>query len=161
MQNARSSLFFRAEDCFFAKIGFNVGEHGVAFPIKLFFNQEVSEMYSRIEVKKANDVVVVLCLDPKLNDEYTIQEWGDQLEAVAEMVTKALILDFNKVKFMSSSALRVLITLQKMTDLSKVPLLLCNLNDDIMEIFKITNLETIFKIRKGVDEAIRSLQYLK
>ena len=118
-------------------------------------------MYSRIEVNKVNDVVVVLCLDPKLNDEYTIQEWGDQLEAVAETVTTSLILDFSKVKFMSSSALRVLITLQKTTDLSSVPLLLCNLNDDIMEIFKITNLETIFKIRKGVDEAIRSIQYLK
>jgi anti-anti-sigma factor len=127
----------------------------------LFFSQEVLAMYSRIEVKKANDVVVVLCLDPKLNDEYTIQEWGDQLEAVAKTVTKALILDFSKVRFMSSSALRVLIILQKMTDLSNVPLLLCNLNDDIVEIFKITNLETIFKIRKGVDEAIRSLQYLK
>jgi len=118
-------------------------------------------MYSRIEVKKVNDVVVVECLDPKLNDEYTIQEWGDQLEAVAETVTKALILDFNKVTFMSSSALRVLITLQKSTGLNSVPLLLCNLNDDILEIFKITNLETIFKIRKGLDEAIRSLQYIK
>jgi len=117
-------------------------------------------MYSRIEVKKVNDVVVVECLDPKLNDEYTIQEWGDQVGSVAETVTKALILDFGKVKFLSSSALRVLITLQKTTDLNGVPLLLCNLNDDIKEIFKITNLETIFKIRKGAEEAIRSLQYL-
>jgi len=122
---------------------------------------EVSAMYSRIEIKKVRDVVVVVCLDPKLNDEYTIQEWGDQLGVVAETVTKALVIDFSKVQFMSSSALRVLITLQKTTDLSNVPLLLCNLNDDIMEIFKITNLETIFKIRKGMDEAIRSLQYIK
>lgn len=118
-------------------------------------------MYSRIEVKKVNDVIVVYCLDPKLNDEYTIQEWGDQVTAVAESVTKALILDFSKVKFMSSSALRVLITLQKTTDAAGLPLLLCSLNDDILDIFKITNLETIFKIRKGADEAIRSLQYLK
>ena len=118
-------------------------------------------MYSRIEVKKINDVIVVVCLDPKLNDEYTIQEWGDQVTAVAESVTKALILDFSKVQFMSSSALRVLIKLQKTTDLSGVPLLLCCLNDDILEIFKITNLESIFKIRKGIDEAIRSLQYIK
>jgi anti-anti-sigma factor len=118
-------------------------------------------MYSRIEVKNVNDVVVVVCLDPKLNDEYTIQEWGDQVGTVAETTTKALVIDFSKVKFMSSSALRVLITLQKTTSLSNVPMLLCNLNEDILEIFKITNLETIFKIRKGVDEAIRSLQYIK
>ena len=118
-------------------------------------------MYSRIEVKKINDVIVVVCLDPKLNDEYTIQEWGDQVTDVAESVTKALILDFSKVQFMSSSALRVLIKLQKTTDLSGVPLLLCCLNDDILEIFKITNLESIFKIRKGIDEAIRSLQYIQ
>jgi len=118
-------------------------------------------MYSRIEVKKVNDVVVVGCLAPKLNDEYTIQEWGDQVGIVAETVTKALIIDFSRVQFMSSSALRVLITLQKTTDLSNVPLLLCNLNDNLMDIFKVTNLETIFKIRKGVDEAIRSLQYIK
>lgn len=118
-------------------------------------------MYSRIEVKKVNDVIVLLCLDPKLNDEYTIQEWGDQVTAVAETVSKALIIDFTKVKFMSSSALRVLITLQKTTDANKVPLLLCGMNDEILDIFKITNLDTIFKIRKGTEEAIRSLQYLK
>jgi len=143
------------------KIGFNGRNTEFLLPTKPFSSQEVPAMYSRIEVKKVNDVVVVLCLDSKLNDEYMIQEWGDQLEAVAETVTKALILDFGKVEFMSSSALRELITLQKTTDLNGVPLLLCSLNDDIMGIFKITNLETIFKIRKGVDEAIRSLQYLK
>ena len=140
---------------------FNERECEVSVFIQLFSSQEVLVMYSRIEVKQVNDVVVVICLDPKLNDEFTIQEWGDQLETVAETVTKALIIDFSKVKFMSSSSLRVLITLQKTTDLTSVPLLLCNLNDDIMEIFRITNLESIFKIRKGVDEAIRSLQYLK
>ena len=117
-------------------------------------------MYSRIEVKQVNDVIVIHCLDPKLNDEYTIQEWGDQLTAAAETVTKALVLDFTKVRFMSSSALRVLITLQKTTDTNNVPLLLCGLNDEILEILKITNLDTIFKIRKGTEEAIRSLQYL-
>jgi anti-anti-sigma factor len=118
-------------------------------------------MYSRIEVRKVDNVVVLHCLDSKLNDEYTIQEWGDQMTAVAESVTKALIIDFTKVQFMSSSALRVLITLQKTTDTNGIPLLLCGLNDDIVEIFKITNLDTIFKIRKGAEEAIRSLQYLK
>ncbi|MCL2624945.1 MAG: STAS domain-containing protein [Planctomycetaceae bacterium] len=117
-------------------------------------------MYSRIEVKKVNDAVVVECLDTKLNDEYMIQEWGDQIGEVAETVTKSLILDFNKVVFLSSSALRVLITLQKTTESGGIPLLLCNLNDNIREIFKITNLESIFKIRKGLEEAIRSLQYI-
>ena len=120
-----------------------------------------SGMYSRIEVKKVDNVIVIYCLDPKLNDEYTIQEWGDQVTSVAETVTHALILDFTKVRFMSSSALRILITLQKTTDTNGVPMLLCGLNDEILEILKITNLDTVFKVRKGPEEAIRSLQYIK
>ncbi|MCL2348566.1 MAG: STAS domain-containing protein [Planctomycetaceae bacterium] len=119
-------------------------------------------MLSRIETKKNNDVTVVTCLDMKLNDEYTIQEWGDQMMTVIESgECKKLVIDFTKVRFMSSSALRVLITVQKKTDFYQIPFLLCSLGDDILEIFKITNLDSIFEIRKGVEEAIRSIPYLK
>ncbi|MDR1492101.1 MAG: STAS domain-containing protein [Planctomycetaceae bacterium] len=115
----------------------------------------------RIEVKQISGCTVVRCLTSKLNDEYAIQEWGDELTQAAESVGKAFVVDFSQVMFMSSSALRALITLQKTVALQNVPLLLCGLNDSILEIFKITNLDSIFKIRKGTEEAIRSLQYLE
>ncbi|MDR1385378.1 MAG: STAS domain-containing protein [Planctomycetaceae bacterium] len=115
----------------------------------------------RTEIKQINDCTVVRCLTSKLNDEYAIQEWGDELMQAAKSPGKAFVVDFNQVMFMSSSALRVLITLQKTLALQDVPLLLCGLNDSILDIFKITNLDSIFKIRKGTEEAIRSLPYLE
>ncbi|MDR1958424.1 MAG: STAS domain-containing protein [Planctomycetaceae bacterium] len=118
-------------------------------------------MPPRIEVKKQADVTLVLCQDALLNDELAIQEWGDQLMSIVENGTcQKLVLNFEKVRLMSSSALRILIMLQKKTDAGEIPFILCGLRDEILEVFKITNLDTLFNIRKGPEEAIRSFPYL-
>ncbi|MBR0224606.1 MAG: STAS domain-containing protein [Thermoguttaceae bacterium] len=103
---------------------------------------------------------VVDCLDSKLNEELTIQAWGEELGNVLDSIPKncdRLVVNFRNVQFMSSSALRVLITLNTKARVKKVTLFLCAINANILEVFKITKLDSIFQIRPTENEAVNSM----
>ena len=111
----------------------------------------------RIDVKKVADITIATCCDVKLNDDMIIQEWGDQLLKLMDDTTcKKLLVNFERVLFMSSSALRALIKLNnKMKELG-TSLYLCGIDDNIMEAFRITRLDSVFTIKRNEDEGIRS-----
>ena len=116
---------------------------------------------SRIDVRKVADITIAICSDKRLNDDFVIQEWGDQLIAlVEEQKTKKLLVNFERVEFMSSSALRALITLSKKAKIEQTTLFLCGIHENIMEAFRITKLDTVFSIKKSEDEAIRTFTFL-
>ena len=103
---------------------------------------------------------VIDCLDAKLNEELTIQAWGEELNSIVANLPKdrdRVVVNFQNVQFMSSSALRVLITLNTKAKVQKVALFLCAICPNIMEVFKITKLDSIFKIRATETEAVNSL----
>ena len=116
-------------------------------------------MTQRIDVKNVANVTIATTLDMKLNDDLSIQEWGDQLLSLLEdSACKKLLVSFERVLFMSSSALRALITLNKKAKETKAALVLCGIDDNIMEAFRITRLDSVFKIMKNEDEGIRAFE---
>ncbi|MDR1964652.1 MAG: hypothetical protein LBQ50_12800, partial [Planctomycetaceae bacterium] len=77
----------------------------------------------RIDVKKVADITIASSRDMKLNDDLVIQEWGDQLLALFDdKACRKLLVNFERVLFMSSSALRALITLNKKAKEAKASL---------------------------------------
>ena len=111
----------------------------------------------RIDVKKVADITIATCRDMKLNDDLVIQEWGDQLIALLDdRACRKLLVNFERVLFMSSSALRALITLNKKAKEVQATLYLCGIDDNIMEAFRITRLDNVFQIKKNEDEGVRS-----
>jgi anti-sigma B factor antagonist len=111
----------------------------------------------RIDVKQVADITIATSRDMKLNDDLVIQEWGDQLLALLDdKACRKLLVNFERVLFMSSSALRALITLNKRAKEVKSMLLLCGIDDNIMEAFRITRLDNVFQIKKNEDEGVRS-----
>ncbi len=116
---------------------------------------------SRIDTKKVGDVTVAICRDMKLNDDLVIQEWGDQLlDLLENQKNTKLLVNFERVLFMSSSALRALITLNKKAKDAGASLVLCCIDDNIMEAFRITRLDTVFQIKKTEDEGTKMLALL-
>ena len=112
-------------------------------------------MTQRIEVKIVDGVTVASTLDMKLNEDLSIQEWGDQLVALFDdSACKKLLVSFERVLFMSSSALRALITLNKKAKEVKATLVLCGIDDNIMEAFRITRLDNVLKIKKNEEEGL-------
>ncbi|NOS99177.1 MAG: STAS domain-containing protein [Phycisphaerales bacterium] len=113
---------------------------------------------SHINVTKRDGVDVVEFVDRKILDELSISELGDQLRTVADATPAVrLILDFARVEHLSSAALGMLITLDKLVKERNGKLRLCNINPQIFEVFKITRLNKMFEIRKSVDDAMIGL----
>ena len=80
------------------------------------------------------------------------------LDSGASAQKPRMVLDFGNVAHMSSSALGVLITLNKRVRERKGELRLCNIQPAIYEIFVITRLNEIFQICPTRQEAIDSLR---
>lgn len=68
------------------------------------------------------------------------------------------VLDFAEVTYLSSSALGMLIGLQRRAVQRSAGLKLAGISDEIMEVFHITKLDTVFDIYKDVDAAVAAYQ---
>ena len=64
------------------------------------------------------------------------------------------VVDLSGVNFMSSAALRVLLTMAKRSTHSAKKIALAALSPEIQEVFRIANFTAIFKIVPTVDEAV-------
>jgi anti-sigma B factor antagonist len=116
----------------------------------------MSEQSQHLKVTAEGDVAVAELRDRKILDEVYITEIGNSLNELARPGCK-LVLDFQNVSNMSSSALGMLITLHKRVREREGQLRLCSIQPAIMEVFEITRLNEIFHICSSRAEAIQSL----
>lgn len=102
-------------------------------------------------------VLVVGFTDAKILDEAKIQQIGKELmELVPQATNSKLVLDFSGVSFMSSAMIGKLVLLHKKCKSSDVTMKVCNISDNVMEVFKITRLHKVFDIHKDRDKALAS-----
>ncbi len=109
----------------------------------------------KLLIHPLRDVTVVTFADASILDAQQVQQIGDELYALVDkQARRKIILDFEKVRFLSSSALGVLITLRKKADQIKAKILFCNLRAELRKVFKITNLEKLFEFYNSEEEAL-------
>jgi anti-sigma B factor antagonist len=102
----------------------------------------------RIEV--VDGVTVVRLAGPKL-----VVEASEPLSSlVDEGGHRRLLLDFAEVRFLSSVALGVLITLKHRVDAAGGQLKLCRLAPDLLELFRLTRMQELFAIHGDDREAL-------
>ena len=112
---------------------------------------------SRLEVEDIGDVTVVNFVDRKILDEQNIQIIGQQLfSLVDELGRRKVLLNFQKVEYLSSAALGKLITLNKKLLSAGGRLILCSINPQIFEVFEITKLDKFFNIQKEEQAALQA-----
>ncbi|MBP7936122.1 MAG: STAS domain-containing protein [Phycisphaerae bacterium] len=100
---------------------------------------------ARLLIHSIRDVTVVNIEDASILDLAQVESLGQQLyELVDDRNCRKLILDFTKVKFLSSSALGVLVNLQRKTSEIKGTLVICALRGELMKVFEITKLKKLF-----------------
>jgi len=111
----------------------------------------------RLEVEHIGDVTVVNFVDRKILDEQNIAIIGEQLfSLVEEEGRRNLLLNFGNVEYLSSAALGKFITLNKKLKDAGGRLILCNIDDNIYEVFEITKLDKFFKIVKDEQTALQA-----
>ena len=110
----------------------------------------------RLEVEDIGDVTVVNFTDKKILDEQNIQVIGEQLfSLVDELGRRKLLLNFSNVEYLSSAALGKFITLNKKVQAKSGKLVMCNINEDIFEVFEITKLDKFFTICDSEEQAAK------
>jgi len=111
----------------------------------------------RLEVEDYGDITVVNFIDRKILDEQNIQKIGEDLfSLVDELGRKKILLNFSNVEYLSSAALGKFITLNKKVQASQGKLIMCNISDDIYEVFEITKLNKLFNIQKEEQTALQA-----
>jgi anti-sigma B factor antagonist len=111
----------------------------------------------RLEVEDIGDVTVVNFVDRRILDEQNIQIIGEQLfSLVDEVGRRKLLLNFGNVEFLSSAALGKLIALHKKLQAVGGRLILCNIDQEIYEVFEITRLDKFFTIQKEEQAALQA-----
>ncbi len=93
---------------------------------------------------------------------------GDETDELRQQFAKAteadlqvLIIDLDKVSYLNSTALGVLISAHTNFAKRNAKVVLCNLSDSIENIFVVTKLTLVFSIFGSFDEAITNLDSAK
>ena len=113
---------------------------------------------SLIMANKVGDVGVANFLTSQVLDELNVQQLGQELnDLVDKEYMINLVVNFNKIKFLSSAVLGKLISLNKKIASQKGRLAFCCINPDIMQVFKITRLDKLISIYDDEDDAVKSV----
>ena len=113
---------------------------------------------SSLKSREEDGVLIVNFTDAKILDEARIQQIGTELmEMVAAASTnKKMLLNFQGVQFMSSAMIGKLVLLNKKAKTSEIELRFCNISPNVLEVFKITRLNKVFKILADEEKALKA-----
>ena len=83
---------------------------------------------------------------------------GEALRAYIERIeAPKVVLDLGSVQYLSSSALSMLLTTKSTATARGGQLCLANVGDELLEMLKVTKLDTVLRIHKSTDDAVQSL----
>lgn len=111
--------------------------------------------HKRIKISESGGVTVVNFADSKIIDEDEIQELGQELYELVERENyRRFVLNFSHVEFLSSAALGKLISFEKKVANREGELILTNIRPEIYEVFAITKLTKLFRIKDDEADAL-------
>lgn len=104
------------------------------------------------------DIMIVYFQDVRIIDETRIQSLGNELlDLVNNGKYNKIILNFQNVSFMSSAMIGKLIQFAKRCKTADIQLRLCNINENIEEVFELMKLNLVFDIDPDEEAAIEAL----
>jgi anti-sigma B factor antagonist len=107
----------------------------------------------QISVKTANEVKV-LAFEGSL-DTQTSSDALTQLTQLIEGGDRKILVNFEKLHYISSVGLRILLAAAKQLKTADGELRICDLNEVVKEVFDISGFSTIFKIFGTESEALK------
>ena len=105
-------------------------------------------------VEKRQNGVCILELVGRL-DSNTSADLEQKIFEVIRDGTKRLILDFERLNYISSAGFRVLLKTAKELQRSEGKIVLCSMKEYIKEVFEITGFSSLFPILPSVGDAVQ------
>jgi anti-sigma B factor antagonist len=117
----------------------------------------MAESLPPVAVTSQKDIRIVEFTNNKILDEANISEIGLTLGSlIDERVKPRILLDFSNIDHLSSAALGMLINVNNKIRLKNGELRLASIKPQILEVFVITKLDKLFKIKPTRSEALGS-----
>jgi anti-sigma B factor antagonist len=115
---------------------------------------------SQFNVSKIGDTTVVEFTTPSLMDPVQLDLMAEALyQLVDEQDRRHIVLDFERVQYLSSQAVGMLLAMQKkLASLNHSKLVLCGVGPRLMELLKITRLDRVLTVKPTQMEAVRSIE---
>lgn len=98
-------------------------------------------------------------IEGRLDANFSLQ-LEDEVDKLLETKTKNIILDLSGVTYLSSSGLRVLLSINKETE-GAGGLVLVNMGDVVKKIVEVAEVDDLFTQAKNIEEAIATLEAKK
>lgn len=116
-------------------------------------------MSTHVRVETHDGLIEATLLDKHVLDEVVISRIGDELkDAMSQVSPPRLIVGFGAVEHLSSAALGMLITLNNRANEDGGALCLAQIDDRILEVFRITKLDRILSIEPDLPAAREALR---
>ncbi len=107
----------------------------------------------------SDDVLIVDFQQTKILDQNTVESIGAELQNIAGSTkSQKIIVDMNRIELMTSTMIGQLVSFNKKCTNRKVAVNFCNLTSQIKELFKITKLDSVFKISADREAALKKLK---
>lgn len=104
-------------------------------------------------------VTIVSFRERSILDGPVVDAIGKDLFAlVDEQARQKIVLDFTEVRHLTSSMLGVLVTLHQKSRKIRGKVVLCGLQPNLMEVFKVTRLDSLLRFAEDEAEAVRALK---
>lgn len=87
----------------------------------------------------------------------TAPEAEKEINALIEQGVKNIVINFEKLNYISSAGLRVLLATAKKLKSKQGMLYICSLNETVTEIFEMSGFNTIFNVFDTESEALKML----
>ncbi len=110
-----------------------------------------------LQLESFGDIGIVRFATSRVLDGSNVDQLGQEFEyLIKEKYVIKMVVNFEKVKYMSSAVLGKLITLHKLITAEKGKLKFACIDPTVMEIFKIMKLDKLFKIFETEEKAVES-----
>lgn len=110
-----------------------------------------------IRTEPKGKCTLVHFLDNRLMDDVTIRDVGKELLALASADEPKLVLVLRNVRFLASAMLGKLITLQRRIQQNNGTMAICDLSEEVHEVFRISRLDGYFQLYRDADAASATL----
>lgn len=111
-----------------------------------------------LSIQQIGAFTVVQITTISLMDPPMLEDLGQRLyQLVDEQDKRMIILDFERVQYLSSQAIGILLALhKKLSKLSKSKLVLCGVGPRLMQLLQITRLDRVLTVKPTQAEAINA-----
>lgn len=113
--------------------------------------------YKCFSLEESGPVCVAMIGESRLVDDAMIRRVGEELIRLIDEGKRRLLIDMQGVEYLASGMLGKLITILRRIEQNQGRLGICSVGPDVQDVFRISKLDTYFKVYSDRDSAVKAM----